>query len=180
MKAIIYARCSTDESRQDVEVQLKQLMEYCQKEGWEFEEKFEYASGSKGIPPVLNEIMDLIAKRTYQVMIVHNLDRFSRLSPKITEQMLNFIVDCKCRFIALQNNLDSENQMGWYAMKGYFSYFANVYSVNLSKKIKLGMENAKLKGKPIGRPKGAVDKKERSKKGYYNRKRKFRPDWVGE
>jgi DNA invertase Pin-like site-specific DNA recombinase len=177
MKAIIYARCSTDESRQDTEVQLKQLREYCEREGWEYDEKFEYASGSKGVPPVLQEILDLIAKRQYQIVLVHNLDRFSRLSPKITEQMLNFIVDCKCRFIALQNNLDSDSPISWYSMKGYFSYFSNVYSVNLSKKIKLGMENAKQKGKPIGRPKGSKDRKMRSKKGYYNHKRKFRLDY---
>ena len=63
--------------------------------------------------------------------------------------------------------------MMWYSMKGLWLYFANLYSVNLSKKVKLGMARAKEKGKPIGRPKGSKDKKARSKKGYFNRKRKF-------
>ncbi len=34
-KAVIYARCSTDESRQDVEVQLKELRRYAEAYGWQ-------------------------------------------------------------------------------------------------------------------------------------------------
>lgn len=176
MKAIIYARCSTDESKQDVEVQLQQLRAYCNQQGWEYDEVFEYASGSKGIPPKLQQVMNLITNRTYQIIIVHSLDRFSRLAPRTTEQMLNHIVDCKCRFIALNHNLDSDNEMTWYAFKGLFAYFSNIYSKNLSEKVKLGMQRAKELGKPIGRPKGSTDKKPRAKKGYYNRKYKFNPN----
>ena len=174
MKAIIYARCSTDESKQDVEVQLKQLRKYCQDNDWKYDEVFEYSSGSKGIPSKLHNILDLIAQRVYQVIIVHSLDRFSRLTPRATEQMLNHITDCKCRFIAIAHNLDSDNEMTWYAFKGLFAYFSNLYSKQLSEKVKLGMDRAREKGVHVGRPKGSRDKKTRTKKGYYNRKYKFK------
>ncbi|MGD2072160.1 MAG: recombinase family protein [Candidatus Thorarchaeota archaeon] len=174
MRAIIYARCSTDDKKQDVEVQLKQLREYCQNNNWDYDEVSEYASGSKGVPPKLQQVLDLIAQRVYQIIIVHSLDRFSRLSPKVTEQMLNHIVDCDCRFIALSHNLDSDNEMTWYAFKGLFAYFSNLYSKQLSEKVKLGMERAREKGIHVGRPKGSRDKKPRIKKGYYNRKYKFK------
>ena len=173
MKALIYARCSTDEKRQDVEVQLKQQREYCKGQGWEYDEVSEYGSGSKGVPPKLQQVMDLMPRRTYQVFIVHSMDRFSRLKPNLTEKMLNHIVDCDCRFISLQENLDSDNKMVWFSMKGMWLYFANLYSVKLSEKVKLGMIRAKEKGKHVGRPKGSKDRKVRSKKGYYNRKYKF-------
>ena len=88
--------------------------------------------------------------------------------------MLNHITERDARFISILEGLDSENTMMWYAMKGLWIYFANLYSVNLSKKVKEGMLKAKEKGKPIGRPKGSVDKRKRSKKGYYNRKSKFK------
>lgn len=169
MRAIIYARCSTDESKQDVEVQLKQLRAFCDRENWEYDEVWEYASGSKDKQTELKKVRDLIIKRVYQVILVHSLDRFSRQHPSVTEKMLNEIVDCKCRFISLQENLDSDNQMIWYVFKGMWSYFANQYSLNLSKKVKLGMERAKEKGIHVGRPPGSKDKKKRSKKGYYNR-----------
>ncbi len=174
-RVILYARCSTDESRQDVEVQLGQLRDYCKRQDWNYDEQFEYESGYKTIPPKLQNILDLIAKGLYDVMIVHSLDRFSRLKPSSTEKMLNHIIDCKCRFISLQENLDSDNQMMWYCFKGVWMYFANQYSKKLSKKIKLGMERANEKGIHIGRPKGSLDKKPRAKKGYYNRKYKFIP-----
>jgi DNA invertase Pin-like site-specific DNA recombinase len=169
MRAIIYARCSTDESKQDVEVQLKQLRAFCERENWEYDESWEYASGSKDKQTELKKVRDLIIKRVYQVIIVYSLDRFSRQHPSVTEKMLNEIIDCKCRFISLQENLDSDNQMIWYVFKGMWSYFSNQYSLNLSKKVKLGMERAKEKGVHVGRPSGSKDKRKRSKKGYYNR-----------
>jgi len=175
LKAIIYARCSTDESRQDVEVQLKQEREYCNKENWEYDEQFDYASGSKKeLPPNLKKVLNLITKRIYQVIIVYSMDRFSRQHPKTTEKMLNHITDCGCRFISIQENLDSDDQRMWYMMKGVWLYLANQFSVNLSNKVKLGMERAREKGVHVGRPKGSIDKKQRSKKGYYNRTHKFK------
>jgi len=174
MKAIIYARCSTDEKKQDVEVQLKELRNYCKTNEWEFDEVFEYGSGSKGIPPKLQQVLNLIMKGQYKAIIVHSMDRFSRLKPSVTENMLNLITDSKCRFISIQENLDSNNQMLWYSMKGMWLYFANLYSLKLSEKVKLGMQRAKEKGIHVGRPKGSKDKKIRSKKGYYGRTRKFK------
>ena len=175
MRTIIYARCSTDESKQDTEVQLKQLRTYCENNNWKYDEVSEYASGSKtNLPPKLQKVLDLITKRIYQVIIVYSMDRFSRQKPRVTEQMLNHIVDCDCRFISLQENLDSENQQMWFTMKGIWLYLANQFSINLSKKVKLGMARAKEKGVHCGRPKGSKDKKQRSKSGYYKRKYGFK------
>jgi DNA invertase Pin-like site-specific DNA recombinase len=174
MKAIILCRCSTDEVRQDTELQIKPCKEYCEKQGWSYDVVDYYGSASKIIPERLQEVLNLIAQRKYDVIVVYSMDRFSRLHPRITEKMLNHITECKCRFISILEGLDSENLMMWYAMKGLWIYFANLYSVNLSIKIKAGMLKAKAEGKPIGRKKGSKDKRVRSKKGYYNRKYKFK------
>lgn len=186
---IIILRCSTDENRQDVSLQLKPCEEYCERQGWTYDVLSYYASGSKGIPKQLQQVLDLIAKRQYKNIVVYSMDRFSRQTPSLTEKMLNHITDCKCRFISLQENLDSNNPMMWYCFKGLWLYFANLYSINLSKKVKLGMQSQKEKikkqgftiskrtGKKIisvGRPRGARDKKARAKKGYYNREYKFK------
>lgn len=58
MKAIIYARCRTDESRQDVEVQLGQLRR-------EYEQEFEYGSGYKGDQPKLKGCIGQIKMGLY-------------------------------------------------------------------------------------------------------------------
>lgn len=168
MRAIIYARCSTDETKQDVEVQLKELREYCQRKGWECDEKYDYGSGFKGLPDNLQKVLKAVDKGLYDVFVVHSLSRFSRQHPKTTEKLLNFITD-KCRFISIQERLDSDNEMIWYSFRGFLIYMNNLYSKNLSEKTKLGMERAKAKGKKLGRPKGRKDKKPRAKKGYYLR-----------
>jgi DNA invertase Pin-like site-specific DNA recombinase len=174
MKAIIWSRCSTDESRQDVELQIKPCEEYCKQQGWDYDIAYEYISGSKAVPPKLQQVLDEIAKGNYQVIVVYSMDRFSRLKPSITEKMLNHITDCRCRFISIQERLDSDNPMIWYCFKGLWIYFANQYSLNLSQKVKAGMLKAKQQGKAIGRPKGSLDKRQRTKKGYFNRVYKFR------
>jgi DNA invertase Pin-like site-specific DNA recombinase len=174
MKAVILCRCSTDETRQDTELQIKPCVEYCTRQGWDYEVVDYYGSASKKVPDKLQQVLDMIAQRKYDALVVYSMDRFSRLHPRITEKMLNHITDCKCRFISILENLDSENTLMWYAMKGLWIYFANLYSVNLSIKVKEGMKKAKEEGKQIGRKKGSKDKKIRSKKGYYNRKYKFK------
>ena len=176
MKAIIWSACSTDETRQDVELQIKPCEEYCKQQGWNYDVAYEYASRFKSVPLKLQHVLDEIAKGTYQIIVVYSMDRFSRLKPNITEKMLNHITDCKCRFISILERLDSDNPMIWYCFKGLWIYFANLYSENLSKKIKAGMQKAKEDGKPIGRRTGSKDKKQRSKKGYYNRIYKFKPN----
>jgi len=173
MKAIIICRCSTDETRQDTKLQLEPCIEYCKRQGWDYDILEYYASASKGIPKELQDVLDLIAKRVYDVVLVYSMDRFSRQTPSLTEKMLNHITDCKCRFISLQENLDSDNPMVWYCFKGLWIYFANQYSLNLSDKVKKGMAKAKEQGVNIGRPKGSKDKKQRANKGYLNRKYKF-------
>ena len=62
-KAVIYARCSTDENKQDVEVQLKELRRYCSAYGWEYDEVSEYGSGFKGDQqPELDALMEKISR----------------------------------------------------------------------------------------------------------------------
>lgn len=173
MKALIICRCSTDETRQSVDLQIKPCTEYAIKQGWEFDVLYYYGSASKGIPPELQQALDLIAQRKYDIVLVYSMDRFSRLKPSITEKILNHIQDCKTRFISIQENLDSDNPMVWYCFKGLWIYFANQYSLNLSDKVKKGMARAKEQGKVLGRPMGAKDKKQRANKGYMNRKYKF-------
>ena len=174
MRAVIYSACSTTEEKQSVEIQTKQLKKYCEDNSWAYDVVEEYGSRFKGIPPKLQQVLSLITQRVYQVIVVHSLDRFSRQKPRVTEQMLNHIIDCKCRFIAVAHNLDSDNEMTWYAFKGLFAYFSNLYSKQLSEKVKLGMARAKEKGVHVGRPAGSKDKKQRSKSGYFKRKYGFK------
>jgi len=159
MKAIVYARCSTDENRQDVEVQLKELRRYCEHQKWDYEEEFEYGSGYKGDQPILQKIIEKIKLGSYDVFLVGSMDRFSREHPRKVDELLNRITyDYKCRFISLSDSIDSADEIRWHIMRHLMTYFANVYSRKLSESIKNGIVRAKEKGTYTGgRRKKKVD-----------------------
>ena len=151
-KVIIYARCSTDESKQDVEVQLKELRRYCEAYGWQCDEVSEYGSGYKlDNQPKLDEVLEKIRRKHYGTLIVYSMDRFSRQSPSKINALLDQIVEqYHCRFIALQQGIDSENEMTWHVVKPLFTYFANKYSKDLGDKVKKGIERKKQLDKYTG------------------------------
>ncbi len=147
MKALIYARCSTNESKQDVEVQLKELRRYCEHQGWQYDEVSEYGSGYKGDQPKLQEKIEQLKLGYYSVLIVWAMDRFSREHPRKVDELLNRIVyDYKCRFISMADGVDSKDEMKWHIMRHMMTYFANVYSRKLSERVKGGIQRAKEKG----------------------------------
>lgn len=158
MKALIYARCSTDEKKQDVEVQLKELRRYCEHQGWEHDEVFEYGSGYKGDQPKLKEKIEQIKMGYYGVMLVWSMDRFSREHPRKVDDLLNRIAyDYKCRFISLTDGIDSADEVKWHIMRHMMTYFANVYSRKLSERVKNGIKRAKdKKTYNGGRPKKEI------------------------
>ncbi len=148
MKALIYARCSTDENKQDVEVQLKELRRYCEAYGWEYEEVSEYGSGFKAdCQPRLDEALERIRLKHFNKLIVYSMDRFSRQSPSKINALLDTIVEQhQCRFIALQQGIDSDNELTWHVVKPLFTYFANKFSRDLGEKIAKGIARKKALG----------------------------------
>src|SRR3989338_3686817 len=159
-RAAIYARCSTDESRQDVELQLAELRRFCQAFGWEFDEYFDYGSGWKeGEQPKLQELLEKIKRKHYDALVVYSMCRLSRAHPSRVNRLLDSIVyEHGCRFIARQESVDSDNELVWNALKGLFSYFAFTFSRQLSERVKLGIKTKKEKGLYRGgRPSKQID-----------------------
>ena len=159
VRAVIYARCSTDESRQDTENQLRELRRYCEAFGWTFDEVSEYDSGFKGTQPKLQAVLERIRHKEYDVLVVFSLDRFSRQHPSKVNALLDRLVyQYNCRFVSVQEALDSQDEVKWHIVRPLFAYFANVFSRNLSEKIKLGIKTKREKGiYRGGRPRKAVD-----------------------
>ena len=158
-RVAIYGRCSTTETRQDVELQLAELRRFCQAQGWAYDVVSEYDSGYKGRQEKLREVLRHIQHGRYQALIVFSLDRFSREHPSKVNALLDTIVQRDgCRFISKQEGIDSDQEMVWHCIKPLFSYFAFVYSRNLSEKIKLGIKTKKEKGAYTGgRPAKQID-----------------------
>lgn len=158
-RAVIYARCSTDEKKQDVQLQLQDLRRYCEAYDWVYDEVFEYESSYTGIPPKLRQVLESIRLKKYNILLVSTLDRFSRAHPKQTNALLDQIVyQHRCRFISLIEGIDSDNEITWHAVRPLFTYFANMFSRTLSEKVRAGILKKKESGKYAGgRPPKQLD-----------------------
>lgn len=156
LKAVVYSRCSTDEDHQQVRAQHELCVTFCKAQGWDYDLIEEYASAWNKPREKFLKMIESIRLRQYQVIVCFDLDRFSRDDPHIADRWLNQIVhEWGCRFISLNDNIDSENEVTWHITRHIFVWAANKYSQRLSSRIKEGIkykqrtEGAKYKhGRP--------------------------------
>ncbi len=155
----IYARCSTDESKQDVENQINACKRYCEVQGWPYEIFQEYESAYKGNKrKVFEESLERIRIKEFNILMVYMLDRFSRETPtKIVSDLHRIVEEYKCRFISIKEGIDSNNDM-WQIIMMIFAYMANNYSKMLGIRVREGIKHKKEIGKyKGGRPRKDID-----------------------
>lgn len=145
-----YARCSTNELRQDIDRQKRELF----KLGVEDKKNifFEYESGTKTDRVELQKLLD--ALKPGDSIVVTEVSRLSRSTKHLCEiiQLVqnrnirliigNFIVDCR------SSEIDAMTK-GMILMWGVFSEMERDM---ISCRVKSGMESARAKGRRIGRP----------------------------
>lgn len=106
MKAAIYARVSTDD--QNNEIQLEELTSYANARGWTIAEVHqEKLSGAKAVRAELKAVMESAKARRIDVVLVSKIDRFGR---SIID-LLNNIRDLDSagvRFIAITQGIDTD------------------------------------------------------------------------
>lgn len=146
----IYARVSTD--RETVDMQIHELKEYIKRRGWNLYREFIDLgySGSDTKRPAFQEMMNEAKKRKFDVLLVWKLDRLSR-SMKDLVMVLNELGDLGIDFVSYDNNLDTSTPTG----KLVFHVIGAVAEFEkdiIKERVKAGLENAKRKGKKLGRP----------------------------
>ncbi len=156
----IYARVSTKDKDQNPENQLLKLREFCQKNGWEYKEYIDYASGRDPNRPQLKQILDDLASNKIDGIAVVRLDRFGRSVTQILKN-LELIKEKNKIFIAIDQNI-SINYHSDSALNDFLitilSAVAQLESELISERVKDGIERAKKQGKRIGR-KSVLEKK---------------------
>ncbi|MFA5090864.1 MAG: recombinase family protein [Candidatus Omnitrophota bacterium] len=158
-RVVIYARCSTDESRQDVENQISICKRYCDSQGWAYQIFQEYESAYKGNKrKAFEEVLERVRLKEFNILMVYMLDRFSRETPtKIVSDLHRIVEEYKCRFISVKEGIDSNNDM-WQIVMMIFAYMANNYSKMLGIRVREGIKHKKEQGKyKGGRPRKEID-----------------------
>lgn len=143
-----YARCSTDETKQDINRQTREL----EKQNVSINNIYwEYDSGTKSDRIQLNRLLDTIKKG--DTIISTEVSRITRSTKQLCDIIElaknkqiklilgNYIVDCT-------KELDPMTE-GMLKMMGVF---AELERNIISERVKSGIANAKAKGKTLGRP----------------------------
>lgn len=143
-----YARCSTNEELQDINRQVRELK---QKGATETSIYLEYESGTKIDRAELQKLLKAV--KSGDTIFATEVSRITRSTKQLCEiiefakekkiklVLGNFVVDCT-------KELDPMTE-GMLKMMGVF---AELERNMISQRMKSGMENAKAKGRKIGRP----------------------------
>ena len=148
-----YARCSTNEKQQDINRQVRELK---QQGATDTTIYLEYESGIKENRVELNKLLNIV--KSGDTIIATEVSRITRSTKQLCDiielakdnhiklVLGNFIVDCS-------KELDPMTE-GMLKLMGVFSELERNI---ISQRVKSGMENAKAKGKVIGRPATTAD-----------------------
>ncbi len=156
MKIALYARTSTSD-KQDPEMQLRELKEYAKLRGWQVQSVYEDKgyTGTNTNRPMLKQLLQDSKARRFDLVLVWKLDRWGRSLREII-LMLQELADYNVEFCSLKDSLDLSTSQGRLMMH-IIGAFAQFESDVIKTRVKAGLENAKAKGKTLGRPKKRND-----------------------
>lgn len=150
-----YARCSTDEVKQDIKRQTRELISL----GATYDTiYFEYESGTKRDRVEWNKLLNRVHEG--DTIVTTEVSRLSRSTQHLCE-IIEIIKDKKLKLVigttmtidCTKGELDPMTN-AFLQMSGVF---AELERNMISQRVKSGMANAKAKGKAIGRPKTSSD-----------------------
>jgi len=150
MKVAIYARVSTLDKHQDPEVQLRELREYCERMGWQYQEYVDYASGAEESRPGYRRLIKDADRREFGMVLVWSLDRFGRSLRQLIND-LEFFSSKRIDFRSHTQALDTTTPHGRLLFQVIAS-FAEFERSLISERVKAGLLAAQAKGKQLGRP----------------------------
>ena len=147
-----YCRCSTDESRQDIDRQRRELKKLGVKDKDIY---FEYVSGRKLVKIEWNRLMDKIEDGdTIATTEVSRISRSTKQLCEIIEMAQNRRIKLIIGSMEIDCSKDDPMSRGMLLMWGVFS---ELEASIISQRVKSGMANARDKGAVIGRPKTTLE-----------------------
>jgi len=156
MRAAIYARVSTNNG-QDPHMQIRELLEYCKRRGWDVEGEYVDAgvSGAKERRPQLDALLVVCRKRRVDAVVVYRYDRFARSLRQLVNALEEFR-SLGIEFISLHEGVDTSTPNGRLVF-GIFASIAEFERELIRDRVKSGIAAAKSRGKILGRPRVSVD-----------------------
>ena len=153
MNAALYARVSTKDKGQDVSNQLRQLREFCRKQGWEIvAEYIDRASGKHSDRERFQAMFAAASRREFDLVLFWSLDRFSREGTVETLQHLQRLTSYGVAWRSFTEQYLDSTGIFKDAVIGILAAVAKQERVRLSERVHAGLERAKAQGRVGGRP----------------------------
>lgn len=148
-----YARVSTADQSTGLESQMRVLKQYCESNGIVGPEYFadEGISGTKASRPALDRLMNAVENDEVSAVVVYSFSRFARSTTHLLQALQTFKRK-GVHFVSLTEKIDTNSAVGL----AIFSILAAISQLErdlIADRVKVGLANAKAKGKLIGRKK---------------------------
>ena len=152
----IYCRLSNDDERDGESVSIENqkllLQQYVKERGWNLTDTYiddGYSGTNFQRPGVQRLIADAMAKRI-NVILVKDLSRFGRNYVEFGHYTEDVFPSIGCRFIALNNGIDTGSKDGSNDVMCFLNLFNEFYSRDTSKKVKAVKKACAESGKFMG------------------------------
>lgn len=157
VRAAIYARVSTSNHGQDVEMQLVELRQVAAQRNWKVVGEYVDAgvSGVQESRPALDRLMADARSGKIDVIAVWRFDRFARSTQHLLSALEEFRV-LGVSFVSIREQVDTTTPAG----KVLFTLIAAISEFErtlIVERVRAGVANAKAKGIHCGRPRRELD-----------------------
>ncbi len=153
-RACLWLRASTYSKGQDPGLQRADLEQVCGQRGWEVVQVFEVEESAFGkkTREQFQAMLEEARKGKFDVLVVWSMDRFSREGEWSVSRVMAALQDWNVRFYSYNEPfLDTTGPFAGFLIP-LFAWLARQESVKKGNAVRLGMDKARAKGKPIGRP----------------------------
>lgn len=173
-RVAIYARVSTDDKGQDVDNQLHQLREYCERQNWLIVEEFvDHMSGKTAARPAFARLFTAASRRHFDVVLVWALDRFTRQGVLETFEHIRDLKAYNVQFESYSEAHFRTTGPAGELMLAIAAWIAKQERLRISERTKAGIERARRAGGKHGGQFRVYDRSkvhELSKRGWSLRK----------
>jgi DNA invertase Pin-like site-specific DNA recombinase len=158
MKVAIYTRVSGKSNRQDATNQSLQLIEYCQRQGWDFIEYTDRMTGTRADRAGFQRLFEDARLKHFDLVLFWALDRFSREGTLKTLEYLQQLDRYGVAWKSYTEQYLDSTGMFRDAVIAILATIAKQEHARLSERVVAGLRRAKREGKVLGRKRIILDK----------------------
>jgi DNA invertase Pin-like site-specific DNA recombinase len=158
MKVAIYTRVSGKSNRQDATNQSHQLIEYCERQGWEYFEYTDRMSGTRADREQFQRLFEDARLKHFDLVLFWALDRFSREGTLKTLEYLQRLDGYGVAWKSYTEQYLDSTGMFRDAVIAILATIAKQEHARLSERVVAGLRRAKREGKVLGRKRIILDR----------------------